>query len=78
VVLRMEEEKGIRAAKFFLNSKEIVLSEALPTEVRIEVILGHVEAVSEVWVTYTLGQGGRGGGLPGDGGQEIQGWSPEC
>ena len=35
VVLRMEEEKGIRASKFFLNSKEIVLTEALPTEVRI-------------------------------------------
>ena len=27
---------------------------------RIEVILGHVEAVSVVWVTHTLGQAGWG------------------
>ena len=57
MVLRMEEEKGIIAAKFFIDSKRIVLSEALPTGVRIEVILEHVEAVSVVWVTLTLGQG---------------------
>ena len=53
----MEEEKGIIAAKFFIDSKGIVLSEALPTGVRIEVILEHVEAVSVVWVKLTLGQG---------------------
>lgn len=28
--------------------------------VRIEVILGHVEAVSVVWVTHILDQGGQG------------------
>ena len=55
--LWMKQEKGRRTAKFFTNSKEIIfcpgnlLSVALPTGVRIEVILGHVEAVSVVWVT---------------------------
>jgi hypothetical protein len=42
VVLRMEVEKGIRTAKFFINIKEIIA--------RIKVILGHVEGVSVVLV----------------------------
>jgi hypothetical protein len=42
VVLRMEVEKGIRTAKFFMNSREIIE--------RIKVILRQVEAVSVVWV----------------------------
>ena len=44
---------GIRTAKLFINNKEIifiVLSGA-STGLRIEVILGHIEALSVVWVT---------------------------
>ena len=51
MVLMMKEETGIRTAKLFINNKEIifcpriVLSGALSTGLRIEVILGHIEAL---------------------------------
>jgi uncharacterized membrane protein len=57
MVLRMKEEEWIRTVKLFINNNEIifcsriVLSGALSIGLRIEVIIGHIEALSVVWVT---------------------------
>ena len=54
MVPRMKEEEWIRNAKLFINNKEIifcpriVLSGALSIGLRIEVIIGHIEALSVV------------------------------
>ena len=60
VVIRLEDRGGTMtegSARFFIGSEEIgvtpvkIAVEILPVGVRIEVVVAHIETVSEVWVT---------------------------
>ena len=60
VVIRLEDWGGTMtegSARFFIGSEEIgvtpvkIAVEILPVGVRIEVVVAHIEAVREVWVT---------------------------